>query len=41
MDIERNFNRIATNEEIIKHLDKLKGNRHYMIETQDFEKKIF
>ncbi len=39
MDIERQFNRVATNGDIIKILDKVKGNRHYMIETQNFEKK--
>lgn len=39
MDIERQFNKIATNNDIIKDLDKLKGNRNYMIETQNFEKK--
>jgi len=39
MDIERNFNKIATNGDIMKDLDKLKGNRHYYIETQNFERK--
>ncbi|NFV12660.1 hypothetical protein FDG09_06905 [Clostridium sporogenes] len=39
MDIERQFNRVATNGDIIKILDKAKGSRHYMIETQNFEKK--
>ncbi|NFT13206.1 hypothetical protein FDF21_02760, partial [Clostridium botulinum] len=39
MDIERKFNKIATNGDIIKDLDKLKGKRNYMIETQNFEKK--
>ncbi|MGY0372465.1 hypothetical protein [Clostridium sp. JNZ J1-5] len=35
MDIERQFNRIATNGDIITDLDKLKGRRHYFIETQN------
>ncbi|AVQ45678.1 hypothetical protein [Clostridium botulinum] len=39
MDIERQFNRVASNGDIIKTLDKLKGNRHDMIEIQNFEKK--
>lgn len=39
MDVERNFNRVAANGDIMKDLDKLKGQRHYMIETQNFEKK--
>ena len=42
MDIEREFNKVATNGDIIKNLDKLKGKRRYYIETQNFEKeKIF
>lgn len=39
MEIERKFNRVATNGDIMKDLDKLKGNRHYYIETQNFERK--
>ncbi|WP_236887376.1 hypothetical protein [Clostridium argentinense] len=39
MDIERNFNRVPKNGDLMKDLDKIKGNRHYMIETQNFEKK--
>lgn len=38
MDIEREFNRIVTNGDIIKDLNKLKGKRHYNMETQNFEK---
>ncbi len=41
MDIERKFNKIATNGDIIKDLDKLKGKRNYMIETQNFEKEKY
>ncbi|WP_253200242.1 hypothetical protein [Clostridium estertheticum] len=39
MDIERNFNRMATDGDLMKITDKLKGKRNYMIETQNFEKK--
>ncbi|APM41406.1 hypothetical protein [Clostridium kluyveri] len=39
MDIERNFNRIAQNGDLIKSLDKVKGKRYYYIETQNVEKK--
>ncbi|BDR72230.1 hypothetical protein K144316041_09380 [Clostridium tetani] len=39
MDIERNFNRIVQNGDIMKDLDKLKSSRHYCIETQNFERK--
>ncbi|WP_253198885.1 hypothetical protein [Clostridium estertheticum] len=39
MDIERNFNKVATNGGLMKDLDKKKGKRNYMIETQNFEKK--
>ncbi|MBU3208509.1 hypothetical protein KPL28_02530 [Clostridium algidicarnis] len=35
MDIERNFNRVATNGDLMKDLNKLKGNRHYYVETQN------
>lgn len=35
MDLERNFNRIATHNDLIKPLDKNKGKRHYPIETQN------
>lgn len=34
MDIERQFNREATNNDIIKELDKLKCQRHYYVETK-------
>ncbi|KRU36758.1 hypothetical protein [Clostridium sporogenes] len=39
MDIERKFNKVATNGDIMRDLDKLKGKRNYMIEVQNFEKK--
>ncbi|WP_243143352.1 hypothetical protein [Clostridium estertheticum] len=39
MDIERTFDRMATNGDLMKATDKLKGKRNYMIETQNFEKK--
>ncbi|APH15908.1 hypothetical protein NPD5_2906 [Clostridium sporogenes] len=39
MDIEREFNKVATNGDIMKDLDKLKGKRNYMVEMQNFEKK--
>ncbi|AUN12016.1 hypothetical protein RSJ21_16175 [Clostridium botulinum] len=39
MDIERKFNKVATNGDIMKDLDKLKDKRNYMIEAQNFEKK--
>ncbi|WP_236900449.1 hypothetical protein [Clostridium estertheticum] len=39
MDIERTFNRMATNGDLMKATDKLKGKRNYIIETQSFEKK--
>jgi hypothetical protein len=39
MDIERQFNRQAINGDIIKDLNKLKGERHYVVETQNFERK--
>lgn len=39
MDIERNFNRKASNGDLMKALDKLKGKRYYYIETQNIEKK--
>lgn len=39
MDEERNFNRIAANNDLVKELDKIKGKRHYFIETQNFERK--
>lgn len=40
MDIERQFNnRQVINGDLIKDLDKLKKERHYMIETQNFERK--
>lgn len=39
MDIERQFNRIANNGDIIKDLNKIKGKRHYFIETKHLEKK--
>ncbi|MBU3171343.1 hypothetical protein [Clostridium estertheticum] len=39
MDIERTFNKVATNGDLMKDLDKNKGKRNYMIETQNFEKK--
>ncbi|MCD3254347.1 hypothetical protein [Clostridium botulinum] len=34
MDIIRNFNRQATNKDLIKELDKIKGYRHYSIDNQ-------
>lgn len=40
MDIERQFSRIATNGDIMKDLNKLKGNRHYSVETQNLERNI-
>ncbi|EQB3101451.1 hypothetical protein ACYIU4_002814 [Clostridium botulinum] len=39
MDIEREFNKVATNGDIMKDLDKLKGKRNYMVEIQNFENK--
>ncbi|MCS4472462.1 hypothetical protein JQ031_01965 [Clostridium botulinum] len=39
MEIEREFNKAATNGDIMRDLDKLKGKRNYMIEVQNFEKK--
>ncbi|WP_123053158.1 hypothetical protein [Clostridium sp. JN-1] len=39
MDIERNFNRIAQNGDLMKSLNKAKGKRYYYIETQNIEKK--
>ena len=39
MDIERQFNRQAVNGDLMKDLDKIKGKRHYFIETQNFERK--
>ncbi|MBV4447515.1 hypothetical protein KM799_12960 [Clostridium tyrobutyricum] len=39
MDIERNFNRIAQNGDIIESLNKTKGRRYYYIDTQNIEKK--
>ncbi|MBV4426401.1 hypothetical protein [Clostridium tyrobutyricum] len=39
MDIERNFNRIAQNGDIIESLNKTKGGRYYYIDTQNIEKK--
>ncbi|WP_416044629.1 hypothetical protein ACMXKO_11015 [Clostridium tyrobutyricum] len=39
MDIERNFNRIVQNGDLMKVLDKLKGRRYYYIDTQNIEKK--
>lgn len=39
MDIERNFNRIAQNGDLMKDLDKTKGKRYYYIDTQNIEKK--
>ncbi|SQB33640.1 hypothetical protein [Clostridium cochlearium] len=39
MDIERHFNRIVQNGDIMENLDKLKSKRHYYIETQNFERK--
>ncbi|MCB2300405.1 hypothetical protein [Clostridium tagluense] len=35
MDTERNFNRKASNGDLMKNLDKLKGRRHYFIETKN------
>lgn len=35
MDIERQFNRTATNHDLMKELDKLKCQRHYFIETKN------
>jgi hypothetical protein len=39
MSIERNFNRVAQNGDLMKVLDKVKGRRLYYIETQNKEKK--
>ena len=39
MDIERNFNKVAQNGDLMKVLDKIKGERYYYIETQNVEKK--
>ncbi|QCH28452.1 hypothetical protein [Clostridium tyrobutyricum] len=39
MDIERDFNRIAQNGDLITFLNKRKGKRYYYIETQNTEKK--
>lgn len=39
MDIERNFNRIAQNGDIIESLNKTKGRRYYYIDAQNIEKK--
>ncbi|BCZ46926.1 hypothetical protein psyc5s11_29930 [Clostridium gelidum] len=39
MDEERNFNHIAKNGDLMQELDKIKGNRHYLMETQNFERK--
>lgn len=39
MDIERSFNRIAQNGDLMKGLNKVKGKRYYYIETQNVEKK--
>lgn len=39
MDVERNFNRIAQNGDLMKALDKIKGRRYYYIETQNVEKR--
>lgn len=39
MDIERNFNRIAQNGDIIESLNKTKSRRYYYIDTQNIEKK--
>jgi hypothetical protein len=39
MAIERNFNRMAQNGDLMKPLDKKKGKRYYYIETQNIEKK--
>ncbi|OAA91270.1 hypothetical protein [Clostridium ljungdahlii] len=39
MDIERNFNKKASNGDLIKSLDKMKGKRYYFIDTQNTEKK--
>jgi len=38
MDEGRNFNKIATNGDLMQEVDKIKGNRHYLIESQNFEK---
>lgn len=38
MDEERNFNRTAQNGDLMVPLDKIKGSRHYYIETQDMTK---
>ncbi|KEH99968.1 hypothetical protein [Clostridium botulinum] len=37
MDIERQFNRVATNNDLIKKIDKLKGKRHYEIKTENYK----
>lgn len=39
MDIERNFNKVAQNGDLMKALDKTKGKRYYYIESQNVEKK--
>ncbi|OAA92995.1 hypothetical protein [Clostridium coskatii] len=39
MAIERNFNRMAQNGDLMRNLDKVKGKRYYYIETQNIEKK--
>ncbi|MEY7998596.1 hypothetical protein AB8U03_00020 [Clostridium sp. Mt-5] len=39
MDIERNFNRMAQNSDLMKALNKAKGKRYYYLETQNIEKK--
>lgn len=39
MDVERNYNKQASNKDLMKEVDKIKGDRHYFIETQNFEKK--
>lgn len=38
MDEERNFNRLAQNNDLMVDLNKIKGKRHYYIETQDLTK---
>lgn len=39
MDIERNFNRVARNGDLMKTLDKVKGKRYYYIEMENIENK--
>lgn len=39
MDVERNFNRLAQNGDLIKQLDKTKGKRYYYIETKNVDNK--